>query len=227
VLAKQKLEAETRLGMVELNRSRGTMTSPVDGVVLKRMVTSELYLPAGTSLLEIGRLEDLQVEADVLSIDVVDVKLGSTVEIYGPAVGSPPAKGTVSQIYPAGFTKVSSLGVEQQRVKVVVAFQPSELDRLLHQRQLGVGYRVRVRIQVAVKDKALVVPRSALFRNPDGRWQLYAVRSGRARLQDVELGLMNDQQAEVVKGLNEGELVIVAPENNLAEGQRVEAAPDH
>jgi HlyD family secretion protein len=221
VLEKEKAEAQARLEMALLNLKRGTLSSPVDGVVLQRFVTNERLLAGGTQLMEIGRLEDLEVEADLLSLDVVDVKVGDQVEIYGPAVGLPRAQGTVRQIYPAGFTKVSSLGVEQQRVKVVVTFRAADLRRLLDERHLGVGYRVRVKIVVRQQSRAMVIPRSALFRGAEGAWTVFAVRGGRARLVAVETGLMNDQRAEVRNGLAEGDVVIVAPENNLEDGQAV------
>jgi len=221
VLEKQLAEAKVRLEEAELNRTRGTMTSPVDGVVLNRFVTSEGYFPAGTKLLEIGRLEELEVEADVLSVDVVGVKPGDQVEIYGPAIGTPSVRGTVAQIYPAGFTKVSSLGVEQQRVKVIAQFRAADLDRLRKERNLGVGYRVRVKIETAEKPDALVVPRSSLFRGPFGAWQLYAVRGGHAEIVDIRVGILNDELAEVTEGLAEGELVVPFPDSDLNDGQRV------
>ena len=225
VFEKNKAEARARLEMALLNRKRGTIVSPVDGIVLHRFVTNERFLAGGTQLLEIGRLEDLEVEADILSLDVVDAKVGDHVEIYGPAVGLPRARGKVRQIYPAGFNKVSSLGVEQQRVKVVVAFEPSDLRRLLDQRHLGVGYRVRVKIVVRQKPKALVIPRSALFRGAEGAWTVFAVRDGRVRTASLETGLMNDQWAEVRSGLADGEAIVVAPENNLEDGQAVRPSP--
>ena len=128
------------------NEQRGEIKSPVDGVVLERLVSDERQVAPGTVLLRIGRLEELQVEADVLSQDVVDVKAGNEVEISGPAIGAIPAHGTVERVYPAGFTKVSSLGVEQQRVKVIISFNASDLERLRHDRGLGTDYRVSVRI---------------------------------------------------------------------------------
>lgn len=224
VLKKQKAEAEARLQEVLQEQQRGTMRSPVDGVVLDRLISNERYLAAGTTLLEIGRLEDLEIEADVLSLDVVAAKEGDTVEIYGPAIGRLSAKGTVARIYPAGFTKVSSLGVEQQRVKVVVRFAEGELNRLLAERRLGVGYRVRIRIFTADKSQALLIPRSSLFRAADNTWQVFVVRDGVARLQTVEVGLMNDEQVEITTGLSEGEPVILAPESSLTDGTRVEIA---
>jgi len=221
VLLKQKAEAEARLRQVLQDQQRGTMRSPVDGVVLNRAISNERFLSAGQTLLEIGRLEDLEIEADVLSLDVVDAEEGDAVEIYGPAIGLPRARGTVVRKFPAGFTKISSLGVEQQRVKVIVRFEPEDLARLLENRRLGVGYRVRVQITTAEKPSALIVPRSALFRGTNGDWQVYAIRNGRAQIQPIQVGLINDQQAEVTDGLAEGTQVVLAPESNLADGARV------
>jgi len=223
VLEQEKAAAESRLDQARLQQERGTMRSPVDGVILARHVTNERFLPAGTTLLEIGRLEDLEVEAEILTLDVVEAERGDRVTIYGPAIGEPAARGTVERIYPAGFTKVSSLGVEQQRVIVIVRFDPEDLQRLRRERNLGVGYRVRVEITTAEKPDALVAPRSALFRAADGTWQVFAVRGDKARLQPVEVGLMNDQHVEITSGLAEGDQVIVAPESTLTDGTRVEA----
>jgi HlyD family secretion protein len=221
VLEARKNRADVLLQIAELDRQRGTMKSPVDGVVLKRHVTNQRELAAGTVLLEIGQADTLQVEADLLSLDMGQVKSGQTVEIHGPAIGRPPAMGTVTRTFPAGFTKVSSLGVEQQRVKVIVRFDEKDLKRLRAERNLGIGYRVRVRIFTDKKDKALVIPRSALFRGPKGTWQLYAIRGGNATLQEVEVGLMNDDTVEILKGIKSGEQVILAPESNLENGVRV------
>src|SRR5690606_22342502 len=119
------------------------------------------------------------------------------------------------RIYPAGFTKVSSLGVEQQRVMVILKFTPEELQRLRKDRRMGVDYRVRVRIFTAKKDNALVIPRSALFRGPGGAWQVFAVRGGKASLVNVEIGLLNDEAVEITKGVEDGEEVILAPESSI------------
>jgi HlyD family secretion protein len=223
VLEKQKSEAEARLRQADLRRERGTMVSPIDGVVLKRLVQNEQHLAAGTELLWLGQLAQLEVEADILSQEVVRVTPGDEVEVYGPAVGaglSQGVKGTVHKIFPAGFTKVSSLGVEQQRVRVIVQFEPDVIQQLL-QRDIGVDYRVRVRIFTASADSTLLVPRSALFRGPDGGWQLFVIRGRKAVLQPVEVGLMNDAVAQVRDGVAEGDLVALAPETRLTHGARV------
>jgi HlyD family secretion protein len=226
VLDKQKSEAQVRLKQALLRQERGSLKSPVDGVLLERPIRDEQFLSAGTVLVKIGRLADLEMEADILSQDVVNIQPGASAEIYGPAVGRVVNEGVpavIDRIYPAGFTKVSSLGVEQQRVKVIVRFAESELEKLQASRQLGVDYRVRVRIYTAKKTETLVVPRSALFRGPDGGWHLFADRGGRARLQPIEVGLINDEAAEIRSGVQQGEEVILAPEHSLRDGARVKA----
>jgi len=223
VLEKQKAEAEARLRRAETLRTRGAMRSPVDGVILKRYLQNAQEVAAGTPLLTIGDLSQLEIEADILSQDVVDVAERDAVEIYGPAVGTEAGAGLpgiVSKIYPAGFTKTSSLGVEQQRVRVIIEFSPKTRARV---RELGVGvdYRVRVRIFTDRHENALIVPRSALFRAPTGDWQVFVIRNGRAELQTVQLGLVNDWQAEIQKGVAKDEPVILAPDSALQPNDRV------
>jgi HlyD family secretion protein len=225
VLKQEKAEAEARLRQVRLRQRRGTMASPVSGVVLRRDVTNERRLAAGAALLEIGRLDDLEVEAEVLSQEAIRIAPGQPVDLYGPAVGATPARGTVRRVEPSGFTKVSSLGVEQQRVIVAVTIHPSDSARLRAEGRLGVGYRLQVRITTSANLDALVVPRSALVRGPAGGWRIHVVRDGRARAQVVRVGLMNDEWAEVTSGLRERELVIPVPESDLADGVRVRPIP--
>lgn len=222
VLEKQLAEAQIRLEEAERDRERGTMRSPVDGVVLERAVSNEGQQPAGTLLLQIGRWEDLEIEAEVLSQEVVRVKPDSNVEVTGPAIGEPSAQALVTRVYPAGFTKVSSLGVEQQRVKVVMKLKEEDLARLRKVRDLGVDYRVRVRIITDEKPDALTVPRSAIFRGAKGEWKVFAVRDGVAKETVVELGLTNDEFVEIAKGLTANDVVVVAPESNLRDGTRVQ-----
>jgi HlyD family secretion protein len=221
VLARERAEAAARLDQVLRRQQRGTMTSPVDGVVLRRHVSDERFLAGGTVLLEIGQPDEVEVEAEVLSQDAGRIAAGNAVTVYGPAIGKPDAGGVVRRIDPAGFTKLSSLGVEQQRVKVFVTLDTADRARLRKDRQLGVGYRVRVRIHTAEKGDALLLPRSALFRSAGGEWQTYVIRNSRATLQTVQIGLSNDDVAEVTQGLAAGEAVIVAPETNLTSGVRV------
>jgi HlyD family secretion protein len=203
---------------------RAVLRSPVDGVILVKQVSNERVLSAGTVLLEIGDLQTLQVEAEILTQDVVKIQVGDQVDIEGPAIGVKPVAGRVAQVYPQGFTKVSSLGVEQQRVIVVMDFEPGVLERLREERRtLGVDYRVRVKVYTGYKPEALVIPRAALFRSAAGRWQVFVVRDGVARRVDVEVGLRNDFEVEVLQGLEVGEAVIVAPDSTLEDNATVVA----
>jgi HlyD family secretion protein len=221
-LERERDQAVAQLEEVKLRHRRGEMTSPVGGVVLERPIQHERYLAAGTTLLEIGDPNDLEVEADILSQDVVKIREGDAVEISGASPDGP-LIGQVTRKYPAGFTKISSLGVEQQRVKVIIGFADPQVRQRVKELGIGVGYRVQVRVRTRAKAGSLVIPRSALFRGPDGTWQVYAVVSRRAQLRDVQVGLMNDEQLEIVSGLAPGEQVVLAPEASLTDGARVSA----
>ena len=226
VLEKEREEAAARLREVETRIQRSEMRSPVDGIVLNRIVRDEQFLPASAPLLRIGQLTELEVETDVLSRDAFRVRPGNAVGIYGPGVGRSLANaipGTVTRIHPAGVTKISSLGIEQQRVKVIVRFDRDDphVVQLLADQQLGAGYRVRVRIVSKRKEKSLVIPRTALFRGDQNHWQLFAVRDGKTQIQEVALGIENDDWVEIAAGLQEGESVVLNPENNLTTGVRV------
>jgi HlyD family secretion protein len=223
VLEKQKAEAEVRLRQALLREERSVMHSPVDGIVLERLVENEQLLPGGAELMEIGRLEELEIEAEVLSQDAVRIAEGDAVGIYGPALGVAEVAGlpgTVYKVAPEGFAKMSSLGVEQQRVLVTVRVASETLQKMLA-RGVRVGYRVRTRIFTDSKSDTRLVPRSALFRGAAGDWQVYKIVAGRARLTRVEVGLMNDEIVEIVAGLGLDDVVILAPENSLEDGTAV------
>lgn len=224
VLLSEKDEATARLEQAKRDRERGTLRSPVSGVVLHRHVSNERVLSAGQLLLEIGRIEDLEVETDILSQDVVDIQVGNPADIYGPAIGAEPVRGKVARVYPAGFTKLSSLGVEQQRVKVIVAFDEGVLERLAKAgRKLGPEFRVRVRIYTATGSDATFVPRNAVFKGESGQWQAFVVRGRKAALTPVTLGIANDDQVEILSGIQPGDRVVLAPDAELRDGERVTA----
>ena len=224
VLQQEKAEAEARLRTAKLRLDRSKMTSPVDGIVLTKEQTSEQQAAAGTLLLEIGRMEQLEVEAEILSQDATRIKPGNRAEIYGPSLGRKAGDGiplTVQRVNPAGFTKVSSLGVEQQRVLVVLQFDSQQIREVLEEHGLGVEYRVQVRIYTDEKPQALVIPRSAIFRDTSGAWQAFVESGGRLERRTIKLGLMNDLRVEVVAGIEPGEQVLVSPESSLSNGDRV------
>lgn len=207
-------EAQLDLEMRKRNLERAVMKSPIDGVVLSRQQTRHQYLAAGTPLLTLGRLEEMEVVADVLTERAMSLSIGNEVEITGEGLPAGGIKGRVTRIFPEGFKKVSSLGVEQQRVPVVIGFE----DRPA---ALGAEYRVDVRIIHASVDDAVIIPRSALFRDADGNWRAFVVSSDVVRNQVLTLGIMNDREAEVRKGLSKGDQVVVAPSRDLEDGMRV------
>jgi len=190
------------------------LRSPVSGVVLRRLRQSEAVVPVGEPLLEVADPADLEIVADYLSTDAVRMRPGMMVwiERWG---GDRVLPGQVRRIEPSGFMKVSALGVEEQRVNVIIDFVESEDARLL-----GDEYRVEVRVVVDERRGAVLVPGSSLFRRDDD-WAVFAVDGNRARLRRVEIGARNSLQAEVLDGLAEGDEVIVHPSEQVADGVRV------
>jgi len=197
-----------------------SVTAPVEGVVLKRVRESETVVPAGDPLVEIGDYSDLEVVADLLSTDAVRVKTGARaiVDQWG---GDKPLDARVRRVEPAGFMKISALGVEEQRVNVVLDFvEPSPAARA----SLGDGYRVEVRVVIWESENVVKVPTSALFRQGE-QWAVYVFDRGRARRTLVELGHQTAQYAEVISGLGEGARVILHPGDTLVDGARVRVRP--
>ncbi len=222
VLERQLEESKVQIKEVQRDIERAKLVSPINGVVLERAIVDEQYLTAGTMLLKLGNLDELEFEVDILSQDVVHVKVNDIAEIVGPAIGPKPVLGKVTRIYPAGFTKVSSLGVEQQRVKVIVTISPAELKKLRDERGLGVDYRVRIRVITEQKSNVLQVPRSAMFRGADGQWSLFVVRGNKVEQLPVQIGIMNDEAAEIIStNLQADELVVLAPPTSLKTDTKV------
>lgn len=207
-------ESRLELELQKRNLERAVIKSPIDGVVLSRQQTRRQYLPAGTPLLTLGRLEDMEIVAEVLTERATKLSVGNVVEISGEGLPAGDVTGRVTRIFPEGFRKVSSLGVEQQRVSIVIAFD----DR---PKALGAEYRVDVRIVYASVEKTPVVPRSALFRDANGTWRTYVVDGNIVRDRPLTLGIMNDREAEVRKGLSKSDRVVVAPSRDLVDGMRV------
>ncbi len=212
-LVQQLAEAKARLAIIEENARRATMVSPYDGVVLHRYVSQERFLTAGTQLLELGRWQDLEIETELLTQDAVRIKQGMPVDVFlGEDLAKPVCRGRVSRIHPAAFTKLSSLGVEEQRVKVMIALNPEDIEMLRRDYNVGVGYRVWVRIVLREKPNVLLVPRISVVREEGDRWVVWVWNQRRMERRTVSVGIMNDSFAEVLSGLAEGEEVVLTPE---------------
>lgn len=211
-------QAEARLSASAADSGRVvTVTAPVDGVVLKRLRESESVVPAGDPLIEIGDPRRLEIVADLLSTDAVRVKPGAraAIEEWG---GQKALEARVRRIEPAGFTKISALGVEEQRVNVILDF----MDPAAAWASLGDAYRVEVRIVVWEAKDVVTVPTSALFRQ-GADWAVYVVDGDRARRTLVTLGRQTGQDAEVVSGLIEQTRIVLHPGDALTDGARVRA----
>jgi HlyD family secretion protein len=195
------------------------VAAPTDGVVLKRLRESESVVPAGDPLIEIGDPRQLEIVADLLSTDAVRVKPGARaiIEQWG---GEKQLDAKVRRVEPAGFTKISALGVEEQRVNVVLDFN----DPVSAWAALGDAYRVEVRIVTWEAADVLKVPTSALFRVGD-KWAAYVLDGGRARQTIIGLGHQTGQEAEVTSGLSADARVILHPGDRLFDGARVSPRP--
>jgi len=189
--------------------------APVAARVLRVQHESEGPVAAGQSLLEIGNPESLEAEVEVLSTDAVKIATGSKVVLdrWG---GNPPIEGRVRVVEPGGFTKISALGVEEQRVRVIVDFtSPREAWA-----RLGDGYRVEARFVLWQGKDVLQLPSSALFRNGEG-WAAFRLEGSRARLTPVEIGQRAGLATQVLSGLKAGDRVVAHPDETIREGVRV------
>jgi HlyD family secretion protein len=189
--------------------------SPVTGVVLTVPVESEQVVQAGQPLLSVGDPANIEVTAELLSRDAVRVEVGDLVSIDNWG-GEAPLAARVTRLDPTGRTKVSALGIEEQRVTAVFQLtSPRE-----QWQRLGHGFRVVVRIVVWRNENALVVPLGALFRNGED-WSVYLAVNGVATLRPIKIGQRNLHDAEVLSGLQQDDQVILHPTDLLTDGARI------
>ena len=191
------------------------LRAPVNGEILQVIEESETTLASGDGIVEIGDPGDLQIVVDLLSEDAVKVVPGQAAVIDG--WGGPPLNAVVRRVEPFGYTKVSALGIEEQRVDVLLdlADPPEQWERLGH------GYRVDV--EILLQDtEALTVPLGAIFRGEES-WSVFVQREGTAVLQAVELGLRNADKAAVIGGLQEGDVVVLHPSEQIVDGTLIVA----
>ena len=233
VQAKRKAEFDLEIAKFELETIRATLMqfsdpdletnyepfeihAPVSGKVLRRFEESATVVTEGTPLMEVGDPQNLEVEIDVLSTDAVRIRPGAEVliEHWG---GGMPLRGVVRVVEPAAFTKISSLGVEEQRVNIIVDFDepPYRYERL------GDGYRVEAAITVDYLEDVVQVPNSALFRH-EGTWHVFTIEEGIAKRVPVSIGAQSDVETEVRGGLETGDTVIVYPSDEITNGSAVQ-----
>jgi HlyD family secretion protein len=195
------------------------VASPVDGAVFKIHRESEGAIRAGEPLLEMGNSRDMEVRVEVLSADAVRIRPGMTV-LFKRWGRDEPLEGRVRRVEPAGFTKVSSLGVEEQRVLVICDItSPVDLWRVL-----GDGYRLEAHFVVWEGRDVLQVPTSALFRLGTA-WAVFAEEQGKARRRTVEIGQRTGLAAQILSGLTENDKVVAYPDDAIGDGVRIRQRP--
>ncbi len=185
---------------------------PEDGVLTKIFARSESIVQAGTPIAEVGKASLLEIAAEVLSSDATKIRprMPVLIENWG---GNEPLRGKIRNVEPQAFTKVSSLGVEEQRVNVIADFDKPPVG-------LGDNFRVDVRVILWEGTDVLRVPASALFREGDS-WMVFVADGGRAKVRKVEVGHRSPSFAHVTAGLEEGESVVLHPPNSVGDGTRI------
>jgi HlyD family secretion protein len=193
-----------------------SLFSPTTGKILRVLHESEGIIEPGDVLVEIGNVSDLEIVVDFLSIDAVRIEPGQRVIIdhWG---GDFFLNGIVQKVEPFGYTKVSSLGIEEQRVDVIINL----VDSSDQWASLGHGYQVEARVILWQEENILKLPITSLFRK-DLDWSVFVVEDGRAILKKIQLGKKNAFEAQVLSGLEEGELVILHPSNQVKNGVLVD-----
>ncbi|MDP1654076.1 MAG: HlyD family efflux transporter periplasmic adaptor subunit [Rhodocyclaceae bacterium] len=207
------------VGVSQLQRRQTSdalvVRTPVAAAVLKLVHESEGTVQAGSPLLEVGNPEALEVAVEVLSSQAVRIAPGAKV-LFDRWGGEKTLQGVVRVVEPPGFTKVSALGVEEQRVRVIADFSSPRAEW----QRIGDGYRVEARFVVWEDADVLQIPTNALFRHDNG-WAAFVVEAGRARLRPLRTGQRNGLQVQVLAGLQAGERVIVHPDDKINDGIRV------
>lgn len=224
-LAVREKELESALAVLRPDKNGASaaccveVLSPASGRVLRVLTESEQVVQPGTPLLEIGDPGQMEVDVELLSRDAVRVQEGAAATIGG--WGGDPVPAVVERVEPAAVTRVSALGIDEQRVRVILGLTgPAE-----SQVRLGHGYRVIASISLWQGEAILTIPVGALFR--DGAdWATYVLRDGRARVQVLSLGERNESLAQVLDGVQEGDIVILHPNDLVADGVTVAARSD-
>jgi HlyD family secretion protein len=198
--------------------SRFPIASPINGRVLRVFQESSTVVQAGERLMELGDPADLEVAVDVLSTDAVNIKPGAAVRLehWG---GGEPLSGKVRLVEPSAFTKTSALGVEEQRVWIIIDLT----DPIEKRAQLGDAYRVEARITTWKGDDVVKIPAGALFRKDPLTWAVFVIDGEIARAREVKRGHSNGIETEILEGLSSGDRVVIHPSDKIADGVKIRA----
>jgi HlyD family secretion protein len=212
-MSRSALDYEDMRQMLDDNR-RFTVLSPAAGTILAINNKSERVVKMGQPLMAIGDISQLEIEAEVLTSVAIKLKPGTSVEIYKTGLDQP-LKGQVNYIEPSAFTKISALGVEEQRVKVIIAIEPDYAINLQD------GYQVEVRFLLWSSKQCLQIPNSAVFKDEQDKSYVFLIRNNRLQKAQVKLGERNDLMSELLSGLAEDDHIVTFLSNELQEGMQV------
>ncbi|SHE40675.1 HlyD family secretion protein [Tissierella praeacuta DSM 18095] len=189
------------------------INSNIDGIVFGKFVEEGSYIQQGTCIMDIGNIDKLYIESDILVEDVMKVVEGAKVHITNKDLNIVDLEGTVKNIHPYAFAKTSDLGIQQKRVKVDIEINGNE-------KGLRPGYDLEVKIITEEVNNTLIVPKKALF-IIDGKDYVFIDDNGKARLREVITGIENDKDVQIIQGLKEGEILILSPHKEIREGIRI------
>lgn len=209
----QLSEMQAKIEQLKLKSADAVIKSPIDGMVMASEIKEGNIVQMGSKLFEIGGPKGFFIESDVLIEDIPGIKVGSLVMIDDEDLGIKAMKGIVRKIHPRAFSKMSDLGIEQKRVKVEI-----DLDSAFE--GLKSGYDLTVKIITQSAKDTLLIPEKAIF-DYQGKEHVFVNEDGAAVLRAIEKGLESDELVEVLKGLSEGEEVIISPDENLEEGVKI------
>lgn len=206
---------QASLALAKYDLKKSTIHSSVSGMVLNRYTQGKTWLPEGTQLLKIGNLGELEVICDVLTQDAQLLNIGDPVLLS--SVGSPIVlHGKVKRIYPAGFTKKSALGVDEQRVNVVISLQDPK------KANLGVGYRLQAKFLVGTQQKdALIVPRFSVLQDNQGQYYVFTIKNKKLHKQIIKIGIQTDTKISVISGLFPQDKIIAQPTADMYDGMKI------
>lgn len=209
-------QIQSQIDLLEKQSNDLTIKSSIDGVILAREIDDNGFVQPGSPLFEIGNDKGIYLESDILADEVGDVEVGATVLIENEDSNIKNLKGTVRKIYPKAITKMSDLGIEQKRVKVEINLNENSSDM----GNIKPGYDLDIKVITASRKNILLIEEGAVF-DYQGKPHVFVVENGRAKLREIEKGLESDEKVEVLKGLGEGEEIILSPDETINEGMKV------
>lgn len=208
-------QAKEALSIAQYHLKLTTIQSPIDGIILKRFTQGQKWLPEGAHLLQVGNLDELEAVADVLTHQAQSLHVGDPV-ILMSLDNHMTIKGKIKRIDPAGFTKKSSLGVDEQRVYVIISL-PNHKET-----NLGTEFQLQAQFLIGQQEKdTLIVPRFSVLQDKEGQYYVFKVIKKRLKKQIIEIGIMTDQETEIKKGLADQDLIVTQPTADMFDGMKI------